>query len=54
VDNKEEMKDFLRRLANATYENFKYMTDIPNNPIKSDEYMNAILEVSIFRLHIDN
>ena len=43
----EKLKEFLRNLANATYENFREMTDIPNNPIKSDEYLNAIFQVSI-------
>lgn len=47
VEDKEKVKTFLRRLANATYENFKDMIDIPNNPIRSDEYLNATLQVSI-------
>jgi len=46
-EDQEKLKEFLRNLANATYENFREMTDIPNNPIKSDEYMNAIVQVSI-------
>lgn len=44
----EKLKEFLRNLANATYGNFREMTDIPNNPIKSDEYLKAIVQVSIF------
>jgi hypothetical protein len=46
-EDQEKLKEFLRNLANATYENFSEMTDIPNNPIKSDEYVNAIVQVSI-------
>jgi hypothetical protein len=46
-EDQEKLKEFLRNLANATYENFIEMTDIPNNPIKSDEYLNAIVQVSI-------
>jgi len=46
-EDQEKLKQFLRNLANATYENFREMTDIPNNPIKSDEYLNAIVQVSI-------
>jgi hypothetical protein len=49
VEDKEKLKDFLRMLASATYENFKDMIDIPNNPIKSEEYLNAILEVSVIK-----
>ncbi|XP_021942802.1 pickpocket protein 28-like isoform X2 [Zootermopsis nevadensis] len=45
VEDKEKVKNFLRMLASATYENFKDMTDIPKNPIKSDEYLKAILEI---------
>lgn len=43
------LKGFLRNLVHATYENFREMTDIPNNPIKSVEYMHAILQVSIVK-----
>jgi len=46
-EDQEKLKEFLRNLANATYENFREMTDIPNNPIKSDDYLNAIVQVSI-------
>jgi hypothetical protein len=46
-EDQEKLKKFLRNLANATYENFREMTDIPNNPIKSEEYLNAIIQVSI-------
>ncbi|GFG29760.1 hypothetical protein Cfor_03333 [Coptotermes formosanus] len=43
-EDKEKLKEFLRNLANATYDNFREMTDIPNNPIKSGEYLDAILQ----------
>jgi hypothetical protein len=46
-EDKETLKEFLRNLANATYDNFKEMTDIPNNPIKSDKYLDAVVQVSI-------
>lgn len=46
-EDQEKLKEFLRNLANATYENFREMTDIPNNPIKSEDYLNAIVQVSI-------
>ena len=46
-EDKEMLKEFLRKLANATYENFRNMTDIPNNPIKNDKYLDAVVEVSI-------
>jgi hypothetical protein len=48
-EDKEKLKEFLRNLANATYDNFREMTDIPNNPIKSGEYLDAILQVSIVK-----
>ncbi|XP_069685974.1 pickpocket protein 28-like [Periplaneta americana] len=45
VKDKEGVKEFIRSLANATYDNFKYIKDIPNNPIKSEDYLKVLLEV---------
>jgi hypothetical protein len=48
-EDKEKLMEFLRNLANATYDNFREMTDIPNNPVKSDKYLHAIMQVSIVK-----
>ena len=46
VQDKEAVKEFLRKLANVSYHNLGEISDIPNNPIKSDDYMNILLKVS--------